>query len=276
MSSHVGPIVFSDETARSQLVDEGVAVTFRASERTTGSTWWRESRTGEKRGDVEVERIEAVDPSDDEALTPYRELSGFDTVEAWREAIRELNGGDVESGVLYRATLPEHEVATDGGERADLDDVETTTIHGNEYPVPGGWVLGAVDADGAIWRFYPRIAEPESERVRDLDVDEALPSPVMSAHITNDVIEDGSGFSSELVPTVSFEVGDRELFAVEDPEWREVIEVVAETLDDLAGGVGLDAIEADVGSGRPLRLDDEDDDVAERRREENRSLGDYL
>jgi len=104
--SHVGPIVFADETARNQLVDDGVVVTFRATERTTGSTWWRESRTGPKRGDVDVERIGEVDPSDDEAIAPFRELSGFDSVEAWREAIRQLNGGDVESGVLYRVTIP--------------------------------------------------------------------------------------------------------------------------------------------------------------------------
>ena len=43
-SNHVGPNVFADETARGQLVEHGEVVTFRASERTTGDTWWRTSR----------------------------------------------------------------------------------------------------------------------------------------------------------------------------------------------------------------------------------------
>ena len=109
--SHVGPIVFSDETARAQLVDEGEVVTFRASPRTTGSTWWRETRTGPKRGDVVVEEIASgVDPSDDD-LEPYRELSGFESVEAWVRAIHELNDFPIGRGVLYRVEVEEGESA---------------------------------------------------------------------------------------------------------------------------------------------------------------------
>lgn len=103
-SNHVGPIIFGDETARSQLVDEGEVVTFRTSERTTGETWWRESRTGVKQGDVTVEQLhQFVAVSADGALSRYADLSGFESVEAWIGAIRDLNG-DVEMGRLYRVT----------------------------------------------------------------------------------------------------------------------------------------------------------------------------
>lgn len=98
-----GPIIFSDETARRQLTDHGVVVTFRTRERTTGSTWWRESRTGPKRGDVTVERLREVDPSDPADLARDSPISGFESVEAWQDAIARLNGGLPERGVLYLA-----------------------------------------------------------------------------------------------------------------------------------------------------------------------------
>ena len=96
-----GPILFSDETARAQLVNHGEAVTFRASQRTTGDTWWRETRTGTKEGDVHVEEIGPADPSDPDDLRDHRPVSGFESVEDWRAAIRELNG-ELSSGYLYR------------------------------------------------------------------------------------------------------------------------------------------------------------------------------
>lgn len=98
----VGPIVFSNETARSQLVEDGSVVTFRTGKRTTGRTHWRTSRTGTKRGDVVVGEIGAIDPTGD-ALRAYVGLSGFETVEAWRSAIRDLHGDVPESGYLYLA-----------------------------------------------------------------------------------------------------------------------------------------------------------------------------
>ena len=100
-----GPIIFADETARKQLVEEGEVVTFRTSQRTTGDTWWRKTRTGPKEGDVRVEEIGSVDPFyDGGVLETYRELSGFDSVLDWQKAIHSLNGG-LDEGYLYRATL---------------------------------------------------------------------------------------------------------------------------------------------------------------------------
>lgn len=115
MTNHVGPIIFADQTARSQLVEHGEVVTFRKTQRTTGETWWRKSRTGPKEGDVTVEEIGPAAPweypdnkstSDKhgERLEDYAHLSGFESVEAWRSAIYELNGGPCE-GYLYRATV---------------------------------------------------------------------------------------------------------------------------------------------------------------------------
>lgn len=104
-SSTVGPIIFSDQTARSQLEKEGEVVTFRKTERTTGDTWWRQSRLGPKQGDVRVEEIGKVNPLNDEELSPYREKSGFETVSAWQTAIKQLNGSVPSEGYLYRVSV---------------------------------------------------------------------------------------------------------------------------------------------------------------------------
>lgn len=106
-SGTVGPIIFSDGTAREQLLSDGEVVTFRKSSRTTGDTWWRESRLGPKQGDVMVEEIGEANPWRTEELAPYRELSGFESVEDWQQAIRNLNGSLPRNGFLYRVTLSE-------------------------------------------------------------------------------------------------------------------------------------------------------------------------
>lgn len=99
----VGPIVFANETARRQLRERGEVVTFRSTERTTGETWWRESRTGPKRGECEVRHLLEVDPSDRMALDEWRPASGFETVDAWRDAIEAHHGG-LDPGHLYLVT----------------------------------------------------------------------------------------------------------------------------------------------------------------------------
>lgn len=96
-----GPIIFANEIARSQLVDEGEVVTFRRSERTIGETWWRRSRTGPKQGDVVVDHIGEADPSDADQLEPYVSLSGFGSAREWQSAIETLGDG-LEPGHLYR------------------------------------------------------------------------------------------------------------------------------------------------------------------------------
>lgn len=103
-TNHVGPIIFADETARAQLVDHGEVITVRKTQRTTGDTWWRKTRTGPKEGDVRVTEIGEIDPRMPN-LEPYRELSGFPTEEHWVAAIRELNGELPETGYLYRVEV---------------------------------------------------------------------------------------------------------------------------------------------------------------------------
>lgn len=104
-SGTVGPIIFSDETARKQLVEHGEVVTFRKTERTTGETWWRESRCGTKEGDVLVEEIGAVNPTNLGDLKPHRQLSGFQSAQEWQQAIQELNGELPNHGRLYRVEV---------------------------------------------------------------------------------------------------------------------------------------------------------------------------
>ncbi len=101
-SGHVGPIIFANDIARAQLEEHGEVTTFRTSDRTTGDTWWRTSRTGPKEGDVHVEQVAEVDPATDD-LAEYWELSGFDSVEHWREAIQDVHGS-LETGYVYRTT----------------------------------------------------------------------------------------------------------------------------------------------------------------------------
>lgn len=96
-----GPVIFADETAREQLTTHGEVVTFRTSERTTGKTWWRESRTGPKKGDCYITRLVPVDASDASKLEPFWNLSGFDSVADWQQAIKELND-ELTGGYLYR------------------------------------------------------------------------------------------------------------------------------------------------------------------------------
>lgn len=105
MTTHVGPIIFGHPIARSHLETHGEVYSFRASDRTTGETWWRETRTGPKRGDVTVEQVARVrSPSD---LEPYADRSGFGSVEAWVEAIEDVHGEL--DGYVYHVTERESE-----------------------------------------------------------------------------------------------------------------------------------------------------------------------
>lgn len=96
----VGPVILSHPIPQRQLREEGVVVSFRHRERTTGNTWWRESRHGPKEGDVTIDKIDAAESPFD--LVPYVEQSGFGTVEDWQTAIAELHGTEATEGHLYR------------------------------------------------------------------------------------------------------------------------------------------------------------------------------
>lgn len=102
----VGPIIFGHESARSQLLDEGEVYTFRTSERTTGETWARASRTGPKIADVTVEKVCAIPaPSPGDFNREWGRKSGFGTVESWWNGIHDVHGENIQSGVVYHVTL---------------------------------------------------------------------------------------------------------------------------------------------------------------------------
>lgn len=100
MSNHVGPVIFADATARQQLQSEGEVITFRTSDRTTGETWWTDARNNTKKGDCVISELTQVHPGAGFQLQRYWSLSGFDSVEAWQDAIKSLNG-ELTPGRLY-------------------------------------------------------------------------------------------------------------------------------------------------------------------------------
>lgn len=104
----VGPIMFGHPTARNQLRSEGLVYTFRVSDRTTGSTWWRASRTGEKEGNAIVTHAATIDPGSATSLHPYQPESGFRSVTAWQATIEEILGVMPESGHIYQVRDPDH------------------------------------------------------------------------------------------------------------------------------------------------------------------------
>lgn len=87
-----GPISFSVEQAREQLLDDGVVHTARSADRTTGETWANWERGGEAKLDVVVEKAGRVSGIVD--LTRWQDTSGFKHSYAWLEAIRETHGVD--------------------------------------------------------------------------------------------------------------------------------------------------------------------------------------
>lgn len=116
-SDRVGPIIFGHETARDQLLSEGIVATFRATERSTGDTWARWERTGPKKADVVVREIGATtlgsrDAQDDLpwfTFGTYAKWSGFGTPKAWAQAIREVHG-PITEGVVYEVELVENDL----------------------------------------------------------------------------------------------------------------------------------------------------------------------
>jgi len=104
--SNVGPVILSVEKAREHLAEHGVVFSFRTRDRTTGETWYRASRTGEKCGDCRIEsevRVHADNPIG-WYLEAYVGSSGFDNTEEWVDAIRDLHGEVPDEGYIYRIT----------------------------------------------------------------------------------------------------------------------------------------------------------------------------
>lgn len=94
-------MIFSQDEAFRQLRDEGKVYTFRTNKRESGPVWIRRSRTGPKEFDAVIAGIDwNVSPDMDELEWHYADESGFASVEAWRQAIREVHGEDI-TGHIY-------------------------------------------------------------------------------------------------------------------------------------------------------------------------------
>lgn len=116
-TGRVGPIIFGNETARNQLLDEGEVYTFRTSDRTTGDTWARASRTGPKIADVSVEQVCSIPaPRADDLARKWARKSGFGTADRWWAAIEDVHG-QPSVGYVYHVELTgqPNDVETDGG-----------------------------------------------------------------------------------------------------------------------------------------------------------------
>jgi hypothetical protein len=105
-SNHVGPIIFGHPDARRHLMEEGEVYTFRTSDRTTGETWARESRTAPKLADVTVTKVCGIPaPREDDLNREWGRKSGFRTRERWWNAIEEVHGDGLAEGYVYHVQL---------------------------------------------------------------------------------------------------------------------------------------------------------------------------
>lgn len=110
MSEQVGPVIVSHPLVRSILESSGVCFSFRTSDRTTGRTHYRYERTGQKQADVIISRVsDEMLPTADN-LSPYRQLSGFESTGDWCRAIKDIHGDLETKGHVYRIEV----VASDG------------------------------------------------------------------------------------------------------------------------------------------------------------------
>jgi len=103
--SNTGPVIMGHPVARSQLEQSGTVLSFRLSDRTTGKTHYRYERTGGKQGNCTIhkEYDYELHPTDNEITTVYP-MSGFDSADDWRTAIKNVHGG-LDYGYIYRIEL---------------------------------------------------------------------------------------------------------------------------------------------------------------------------
>lgn len=102
--TNVGPIIFTEEAPREHLLNVGRVYTFRTADRTTGETWARKTRTGSKIADVRVEQVDHIEePTVADLDIGWAFYSGYDSREAWWQAIADVHG-NVREGYVYRVT----------------------------------------------------------------------------------------------------------------------------------------------------------------------------
>ena len=104
--TRTGPVIMGHPTARAQLETDGVVLSFRTSDRTTGETHYRYERTGTSQGAVRITKETDRMHPNSISLVPYYPLSGFASTEDWVDAIKEMHGA-LNYGYIYRIELLE-------------------------------------------------------------------------------------------------------------------------------------------------------------------------
>lgn len=99
------PMIFGHDTAFTQLQENGRVASFRTKKRLRGPVWIRRSRTGPKEFDAEIVEVQEVTAENMmRKLNYWGVLSGFDSADAWRQAIHEVHGDDIEEGYIHIVT----------------------------------------------------------------------------------------------------------------------------------------------------------------------------
>lgn len=100
------PVLLVGDAVGGRFRDIGRVVVLRAAPRGVGRTSWTTTPNGPARGEVIVSEIGVVETDADVSLRPYRPLSAFSTLGAWRDALRERHGGLPETAHLYYVARP--------------------------------------------------------------------------------------------------------------------------------------------------------------------------
>jgi len=95
------PIIFASEKACRRLLEKGIVYTFRLKPRLDiGRSWATDRRNGKKIANVYITYVAHLSLRE---LAPYVEQSGFESLDEWITAIKELNPKmKVNSGWLYK------------------------------------------------------------------------------------------------------------------------------------------------------------------------------
>jgi len=94
-------MIFSNEKARRQLLEKGIVFTFRKKPHKLGKDWATDSYGGKKICDIDVVWRAKVCPLELDNLDLFTRNSGFETLNAWIQAIGEFGINPCDYGYLH-------------------------------------------------------------------------------------------------------------------------------------------------------------------------------